>query len=75
MGRVNTPTLTPSQRKELEIGFRDGNSHCFRMRCQSVLLKSTGRTSKDVGSITGVFDVRLVLTLGASDIKPKAYWD
>jgi transposase len=27
------------------------------MRCQSVLLKSTGRTSKDVGSITGMLDV------------------
>jgi len=57
MGRVNTPSLTPSERSELELGLRDGKSHCFRMRCQSILLKSEGRTSKDVGSITGMCNV------------------
>jgi transposase len=57
MGRVNTPTLTLEQRRELEAGVRDGKSHSFRMRCQSVLLKSDGRTSKDVGSITGMCNV------------------
>ena len=29
----------------------------FRMRCQCILLKSEGRTSKDVGSITGMCNV------------------
>ena len=57
MGRVNTPMLTLEQRRELEAGVRDGKSHSFRMRCQSVLLKSDGRTSKDVGSITGMCNV------------------
>jgi transposase len=57
MGRVNSPSLTPEQRRELELGFRDGKSHCFRMRCQSILLKSEGRTSKDVGNITGMCNV------------------
>ena len=54
MGRVNTPKLTPSQRKELELGFKAGKSHSFRMRCQSILLKSEGRTSFEVGTITGM---------------------
>lgn len=54
MGRVNTPVLTSVQRKELESGLKKGNSHSFRMRCQSILLKSEGRTSKEVGSITGM---------------------
>ena len=54
MGRVNTPILSSSQRKELEIGLKEGKSHSFRMRCQSILLKSEGRTSKEVGSITGM---------------------
>lgn len=54
MGRVNTPALTAEQRKELERGFREGTSHCFRQRCQSILLKSDGRNSKEVGSITGL---------------------
>ena len=52
MGRVNTPMLTLEQRRELEAGVRDGKSHSFRMRCRSILLKSDGRTSKNVGSIT-----------------------
>ena len=57
MGRVNTPILTSEQRRELESGLKDGLSHSFRMRCQSILLKSEGRTSKEVGSITGMCHV------------------
>lgn len=57
MGRVNTPILTTEQRNELELGLKEGKSHSFRMRCQSVLLKSEGRTSKEVGSITGMCHV------------------
>ncbi len=54
MGRVNTPVLTSAQCEELETGLKEGNSHSFRMRCQGILLKSEGRTSKEVGSITGM---------------------
>jgi transposase len=57
MGRVNTPVLTTPQRKELETGLKEGKSHSFRMRCQSILLKSEGRTSKETGSITGMCDI------------------
>jgi hypothetical protein len=57
MGRVNTPSLTLEQRRELVSGVRTGKSHSFRMRCQGILLKSEGRTSKDVGSITGMCNV------------------
>jgi hypothetical protein len=54
MGRVNTPALTTGQRIELELGFREGSCHSFRMRCHSILLKSEGRISKDVGVIVGM---------------------
>jgi transposase len=57
MGRVNTPSLTPAQRKELDRGVKEGKSHSFRKRCQCVLLKSDGRTSKDVGKITSMCNV------------------
>ena len=57
MGRVNTPILTCEQRQALESGLKQGQSHCFRMRCQSILLKSEGRTSKEVGAITGMSNV------------------
>lgn len=54
MGRVNTPALTAEQRQELERSFRESPNHCFRQRCQSILLKADGRNSNDVGSITGL---------------------
>jgi transposase len=57
MGRVNTPSLTSAQIRELELGLKNGKSHSFRMRCQSILLKSEGLTSKDVGKITGMCNV------------------
>jgi transposase len=54
MGRVNTPALTAAQHRELEAGFKQGRSHCFRMRCQSVLFKSEGRYSKEAGLLAGM---------------------
>lgn len=57
MGRVNTPTLTPEQRIELKSGFKNGFSHCLRMRCHAILLKAEGRTSTEVGLITGMCNI------------------
>lgn len=57
MGRVNTPIVTPAQRIELESGLKNGISHCLRMRCQAILLKAEGRTSKEVGLITNMCNI------------------
>jgi len=57
MGRVNTPKYISEQRTALELGIRNGHSHCFRMRCQAILLKSEGRTSKETGQMTGMCHV------------------
>ena len=46
MGKIKSIILTDSERLSLEAGFRNGSSHCFRMRCRAVLLKSTGLSSK-----------------------------
>jgi transposase len=54
MGRVNTPILSESVKLALEQGLKTGKTHTFRTRCQVILLKSTGRTSKEVGEITGM---------------------
>jgi transposase len=54
MSRVNTPQLTDKDRSVLVQGFKNGDSHCFRNRCHVILLKAEGRTSKDVGRITGM---------------------
>ena len=57
MGRVNTPLLTTEQRNDLEEGLKKSTIHSFRMRSHSILLKSEGRTSQEVGSITGMSHV------------------
>lgn len=57
MGRVNTPIITELERLALENGLRTSKSHAFRMRCQTILLKSDGRKSKDVAGIVGMCHV------------------
>ncbi len=57
MGRVNTPILASEQLQALELGLKQGASHCFRMRCQGILLKSEGLTSEEVGRIRGMCNV------------------
>lgn len=52
MGKIKKLELTDSQRVELENGFRQGTSHCFRMRCRAVLLKSNGLSSAKAGEQT-----------------------
>lgn len=37
----------------LEEGYRTGKSHCYRQRCQLVLLKLEGYKSKEIGGILG----------------------
>lgn len=54
MGRVNTPMLSKSAKIALENDFKTSQIHCYRMRCQVILLKSTGCKSKEVGEITGM---------------------
>ncbi|QQS27520.1 MAG: helix-turn-helix domain-containing protein [Sphingobacteriales bacterium] len=57
MGRVNTPILSETGRKELETLFKKSDNHSLRKRCQTILLKAEGRHSKDVGSIVGMCHV------------------
>jgi transposase len=54
MGRVNTPILSESAKLALEHDFKTSQVHSYRMRCQVILLKSTGRKSEEVGEITGM---------------------
>ncbi len=53
MGRIIKIELDDNQRKELEIGYRNGKSHAFRTRCQMVLLKSEGQKSTEIASFLG----------------------
>ena len=53
MGKTKIVELTAEQRAELEKGYRTGKSHCFRLRCQMILLKSEKRTSVKVAEVLG----------------------
>ncbi len=57
MGKTKVIELTDEQRQELENGYRNGNSHGFRARCQMVLLKSEARTSVEITKILGGCEV------------------
>ena len=54
MGRVNTPILSESAKLALEQDFKTSQVHCYRMRCQVILLKSIGRKSEEVAEIIGM---------------------
>jgi transposase len=51
MGKIRVVELKEKERQALEEGLRNGKSHAFRKNCQLVLLKSTARTSKEMGRI------------------------
>ena len=53
MGKTKVVELTAEQRAELDKSYRTGKSHCFRIRCQMILLKSEKRTSVEVAEISG----------------------
>jgi transposase len=57
MGKTRIIELSDSEREDLEKGYHFGFSSAFRKRCHVILLKSTGRTSSDVGSIVGMHQV------------------
>ena len=59
MGRVNTPILSEAAKLALEHDFKTSQVHCYRMRCQVILLKSSGRKSEEVAEITGMTYVRV----------------
>ncbi|NDV45898.1 helix-turn-helix domain-containing protein [Paludibacter sp. 221] len=50
--KIKILTLSESELNSLTQGFRLGESHCFRMRCRAVLLKSEGLSSIQVGEQT-----------------------
>lgn len=51
MGKIRKIELSAEQRQDLDKGLRSGKSHAFRLRCQLVVLKSKGRSSKEVAAI------------------------
>ena len=57
MGKIKTVALTQAQHTALEKGYRAGESHAFRLRCQMILLKSEQRTAAEIGNVLGCCEV------------------
>ncbi len=53
MGKTKVIILDEKEKVDLEVGYRQGDSHAFRKRCQMILLKSKGHTSLEIASILG----------------------
>jgi len=64
MGKTRTIELSSEEIQALEEGYQFGKSHAFRKRCQLVLLKGQGRTSKDVGKIVSMNHISVNNWLG-----------
>lgn len=57
MGKIKTVELSKAQRAALEKGYRAGDTHTFRVRCQMILLKSERRTASDIADVLGCCEV------------------
>lgn len=57
--KIRIIDLDTAQREALERGHQKGKTASFRQRCQIILLKSQGRTSKDIGKIVGLSHIRV----------------
>lgn len=49
-----TLQLTDSEKHDLEIAYKTGDSHCYRTRCKAILLKSQGKSANEIASILDV---------------------
>lgn len=49
--KVKKIEVSTEAKAALERGYKEGERHCFRQRCQMVLLKLEGYKSKEIGRI------------------------
>ena len=54
MGKIKIIELSDTESRKLNLGFVEGASHCYRMRCKVIVLKSEGLTSKEIGNRVGM---------------------
>lgn len=54
MKRIKVLELSNGDRLKLENGYHNGLTHNYRIRCQSILLKSSGKSASEIAEI---FDV------------------
>lgn len=56
MKHIKVLELSEANRLELEKGYHNGPTHNYRIRCKSILLKSSGKSASEIAEI---FDVTI----------------
>lgn len=51
MGKIKILELSVAEKEALEKGYRNGDKHRFRERCQMILLKSQGLSAASIGKV------------------------
>ncbi len=51
MGKIKKLEISIADKEALEKGYRNGQKHVFRERCQIILLKSEGLTNKAISQL------------------------
>lgn len=59
MGNIRVVEIKEEDRFQLERDYRQSINHSYRQRCKLVLLKSEGRSAKEVGNILGMHPVTI----------------
>ena len=52
--KITTLQLTDSEKRDLEIAYQTGNSHCYRTICKAIILKSQGKSASETASFLDV---------------------
>jgi len=52
--KITTLQLTDSDKLKLEHGYQTGGSHCYRIRCKAILLKSQGKAASEIADFLNV---------------------
>lgn len=78
MGKIKKLELSVAEKEALEKGYRNGEKHVFRERCQMILLKSEGLSNKAIGKLFSCHEmsvwgwVKRYQTEGIEGLKTKA---
>ena len=54
MKPIKVLELSEDDRLKLEKGYHKGPTHCFRIRCKSILLKSEGKSAPKIAEMLEV---------------------
>ena len=65
MKHIKVLELSEGDRLKLEKGYHNGPTHNYRIRCKSILLKSSGKSASEIAEI---FDVTVPTVYAWSDI-------